>query len=138
MRRAALLPFVVILALAGCYKQEIRQGNYIDDAMISKLKLGMTFAQVQYVMGPAMVKDPFHPNRWDYVRYVNPNNGDPIQNWHVIVYFADGKLAKIEQPPVINKQEQLQLPTVKDASQLPADQNDNPDTTPGSGYPPPR
>ena len=133
MRRALPL-LALILVLAGCYKQEIRQGNYLDDAMISKLKIGMTFAQVQYVMGPAMVKDPFHPNRWDYVRYVNPNNGDPIQNWHVIMFFEGGKLAKIDQPPVQNKQEQLQLPTVKDASELPADQNDNP----GSGSPPRR
>lgn len=138
MRRASLLPLVLSLALAGCFKPEIRQGNYIDDAMIQKVKVGMTMAQVQFVMGPAMVKDPFHPNRWDYLRYVNPNDGGAIQNWHVIMYFDGGKLAKIDQPPVQNKDEQLKLPTVKDASELPTDQNDNPDTTPGSGYPPPR
>ena len=132
MRRASLLLLTLTLSLVGCYKQEIRQGNYIDDDMISKVKVGMTFAQVQFVMGPAMVKDPFHPNRWDYVRYVNPNNGDPIQNWHVIMYFDGGKLTKIDQPPVQNKQEQLQLPTVKDASELPADQEGNPSDKPGA------
>jgi outer membrane protein assembly factor BamE (lipoprotein component of BamABCDE complex) len=76
------------------------------------------------------VLDPFHPNRWDYVRYVNPNDGDPIQNWHVIMYFDGGKLAKIDQPPVQNKEQQLQLPTVKDASELP--NSENPDANNGS------
>ena len=123
-------------ALSGCFKPEIRQGNYINDALVAKVKIGMTPAQVQFVMGPAMVKDPFHPDRWDYVRYVNPNNGDPIQNWHVIMFFQDGKLAKIDQLPVQNKEEQLQLPTVKDASDLPPDENGNPSVPSGSGPPP--
>jgi outer membrane protein assembly factor BamE (lipoprotein component of BamABCDE complex) len=88
-----------------------------------------------------MVVDPFHPNRWDYVRYVNPNDGDPIQNWHVIMYFEGGKLARVEQPPVQNKDQQLQLPTVKDASELPPDApaaNTTPGSGNGGGYPPPR
>jgi outer membrane protein assembly factor BamE len=140
MRRASLLLLAAsALSLSGCFKPEIRQGNFISDEMIAKVKVGMTQPQVMYVMGRPMVQDPFHTSRWDYVRYVNPNNGDPIQNWHVIMYFDAGKLARIEQPPVQNKQEQLQLPTVKDASELPPDQTkDNPDTTPGSSYPPPQ
>ena len=140
MRRVSpLLVAALTLSLAGCFKPEIRQGNFITDDMISKVKVGMTQPQVMYVMGRPMVQDPFHTNRWDYVRYVNPNDGRPIQNWHVIMFFESGKLARVEQPPVQNKQEQLELPTVRDASELPPDQsNDNPDTTPGSSYPPPQ
>ena len=134
----ALLLAASALSLSGCFKPEIRQGNFLSDEMIAKVKVGMTPTQVQFLLGPAMVKDPFHPNRWDYVRYVNPNDGRPEQNWQVIVYFDGGKVARIDQPPVKNKEEQLQLPTIKDASELPPDQsNDNPDTTPGSSYPPP-
>ena len=134
----ALLLTASALSLTGCFKPEIRQGNFLSDEMIAKVKVGMTPAQVQFVLGPAMVKDPFKPNQWDYVRYVNPNDGRPEQNWHVIVHFDGGKVASIDQPPVENKEEQLQLPTVKDASDLPPDQTrDNPDTTPGSSYPPP-
>jgi len=134
MRRAfPLLLAVVTLSLAGCFKPEIRQGNYIDDNMIAKVKVGMTQPQVMFVMGRPMVQDPFHQSRWDYVRYVNPNDGDPIQNWHVIVHFdSAGKVASIDQPPVQNKEQQLQLPTVKDADQLP-DYNQ-----PQGAPPPPR
>lgn len=142
MRRASLLLLALSLSLAGCYKQEIRQGNFITDEMIAKVKTGMTQPQVMYVMGRPMVQDPFHTSRWDYVRYVNPNDGRPIQDWHVIVYFdATGKVTRIDQPPVQNKEQQLQLPTVKDAADLPQDDKDNapstaPQSTP-SGYPPP-
>ena len=143
MRRASpLLLAVLTLSLAGCFKPEIRQGNFITDAMIAKVKTGMTQPQVMFVMGRPMVQDPFHTSRWDYVRYVNPNDGRPIQDWHVIVYFdATGKVTRIDQPPVQNKEQQLQLPTVKDAADLPQDDKDNasstaPQSTP-SGYPPP-
>ena len=59
------------LLLSGCflkpYKVEIRQGNWVDDKMLSKLKLEMTRDQVLFAMGTPLVIDPFHPNRWDYV-----------------------------------------------------------------------
>ncbi len=123
--RTPALLIASLLSLTACYKQEIRQGNFLSDDKIALVKTGMTQAQVQFVLGPPMVRDPFHPSRWDYVRYVNPNNGQPTQNWHVIVYFEGGKVARIDQPPVQNKDVQLQLPTVQDASDLPPDQQDN-------------
>ena len=65
------LVLLIPLLLSGCflkpYKVEIRQGNYIDDKMLSKLKLEMTRDQVLFAMGTPLVIDPFHPNRWDYV-----------------------------------------------------------------------
>jgi outer membrane protein assembly factor BamE len=121
--RPLLLIAATALCLTGCFKPEIRQGNFLDDESIAKVKPGMTMAQVQFVLGRAMVQDPFHPNRWDYVRYVNPNDGRPEQDWHVIVYFDGGKVTRIDQPPVQNKEEQLKLPTIKDASQLPDSEN---------------
>ena len=117
------------LSLSGCFKPEIRQGNFLSDDKIALVKVGMSQTQVQFVLGKPMVLDPFHPNRWDYLRYVNPNNGDPEQNWHVIVYFDGGKVTRIDQPEVKNKEQQLQLPTVKDASELP--------DSPGENSPPP-
>jgi len=116
---------VSAMSLSGCFKPEIRQGNFLSDDKIALVKLGMTQTQVQYVLGKPMVLDPFHPNRWDYLRYVNPNNGDPEQNWHVIVYFDGGKVTRIDQPEVKNKEQQLQLPTVKDASELPDSPGEN-------------
>ena len=121
MRRASplLLALPLTLSLAGCFKPEIRQGNFLSDDKIALVKVGMTPNQVQFVLGRPMVQDPFSPNRWDYIRYVNPNDGSPEQNWHVIVYFNGGKVSRIDQPAVKNKEQQLQLPTIKDASELP-------------------
>jgi outer membrane protein assembly factor BamE (lipoprotein component of BamABCDE complex) len=135
--RLRLLPLLLCLGLAACFKPEIRQGNFLSDDKIALVKPGMTQAQVQFVLGPPMAHDPLVVDRWDYLRYVNPNDGDPEQIWHVIINFKDGKVVRVDQPPVVNKQEQLQLPTVKDATELPPDQNNGPATPSDTGAPPP-
>lgn len=91
---ALLLPLVL---MACVYRPIIKQGNFLTDDMIAKVKPGMTETQVEYVLGPAMVKDPFHPDRWDYVYYYKPNNGGPTGYRHVLVTFKDGKVVSIEQ-----------------------------------------
>lgn len=95
----ALLLASVLLALTGCFKPQVRDGNFLDDKMIAQVKPGMTVIQVQYIMGRPMVNDPFHPDRWDYVMYVNLNDGSPIQERHVIAWFKDGKLDHLEEQP---------------------------------------
>ena len=37
-----------------------------EEEDIEKLSEGLTKEQVQFIFGTALVKDPFHPNRWDY------------------------------------------------------------------------
>lgn len=137
--RLRLLPLLTVFALSACYKPEIRQGNFLSDDKIALVKPGMTPVQVEFALGPPMVRDPMELNRWDYVRYVNPNDGRPEQLWHVIVNFKDGKVASVEQPEVKNKDEQLKLPTVKDASALPQDPNtSSPQPNGGGSSPPPK
>lgn len=97
--RRALLCLLPALALAACvFKPEIRQGNFLSDDLIAQVKPGMTQGQVEFVLGRPMLKDPFHPDRWDYIRYFNPNDGYPVQQRHVVVYFKDGKVDRLEQP----------------------------------------
>jgi outer membrane protein assembly factor BamE len=93
---ALLLPLMLI---ACAYRPDIKQGNFLTDDMIAKVKPGMTQTQVRYVLGPAMVEDPFHPNRWDYVFYYSPDTG-PVEERHVVVMFKDGKVISIEQKPI--------------------------------------
>ena len=113
--RLTLLLLALSAALAACvFKPEIRQGNFLSDEKIAQVKPGLTPAQVQFILGKVMVQDPFHPDRWDYVQYVNPNNGKPVENWHVVVYFKDGKVDHVEQLSAKNKDTQLQLPVVSD------------------------
>ena len=103
--RALILIFIASLALAGCksmpsfsmpsltpYKIDIQQGNYVDSTNVDKLRIGMTRAQISFIMGTPLVKDMFHTNRWDYV-YIDKKGGKLITKRRVAVYF-DGDIAK--------------------------------------------
>lgn len=114
-----LLLAIVSLVLTACFKPEIRQGNFLEQDKVAQLKIGMTKLQVVQLMGYPMVPDPFHPNRWDYVRWVNPNDGNPIENWRVTVFFQDNKVARLEEPPPQNPNTKLQLPSINDLTPLP-------------------
>ena len=95
MRLLVALPML----LAGCMlvplKIDIQQGNYIDQAMVSKLKPEMTRLQVRFVLGTPLIADPFHPYRWDYV-YLTGKANDVRAQHHVTVVFDGDKLARVE------------------------------------------
>jgi len=42
------------------------QGNLFEEKDIDKLSEGLTMDQVQFILGTALIKDPFHSQRWDY------------------------------------------------------------------------
>lgn len=60
-----LMIFVSCTSLSP-YKVPVLQGNIFEEEDIEKLSEGLTKDQVQFIFGTALVKDPFHPNRWDY------------------------------------------------------------------------
>ncbi|MDR2032351.1 MAG: outer membrane protein assembly factor BamE [Azoarcus sp.] len=106
--RFTLFPAIVALAaaLAGCsfntlveridpYRIDIRQGNYVDKAMLAQIKPGMTREQVRFVLGSPLVADVFRTDRWDYVYRFKPGKGEARQ--HVIsVFFSKDRLDRIE------------------------------------------
>lgn len=87
-----------ILPLTGCsiYAIDIQQGNTLEAEDIAKLEPGMTRQQVQFVMGTALLKDPFHQDRWDYV-YTFKEQGKPTVRKLLTLYFKDGALARIDE-----------------------------------------
>lgn len=93
----------ILTAVPGCssspfptiYKIDIRQGNYIDQEMIDRLRPGMTRRQVQFVLGTPLISDPFHQDRWDYLYRFKSGDGEIIQR-HVTLYFEGERLARIE------------------------------------------
>lgn len=101
--RALLIGVIGSLALAsvaGCstwefYKVNIRQGNYIDQAMVSSLAPGMTRQQVMFIMGTPLLTDPFHQDRWDYY-YSFSEGGKPVEQRHVKLYFQGDTLSRVE------------------------------------------
>lgn len=107
MKRIALLALPTLIALAGCssmpeatamltpYRIDVRQGNFVTQEMAAQLKLGQSRDQVRFILGTPLLTDPFHADRWDYVYRFQPGNGEAQQR-RMTVYFADGKLSRID------------------------------------------
>ena len=69
-----------LLAASACniiYKQNIQQGNAIEQDKLNQLKLGMTMNQVAFLLGTPSIRDPFHHNRWDYMSSFSRRGGKP-------------------------------------------------------------
>lgn len=98
---------LMALALVGCkqapelpsiiapYKIDIQQGNVVSQAMISKLKAGMSRAQVSFALGSPLIVDPFRTDRWDYI-YMYQKQGKEAQRHRVTIIFEEDKLLRIE------------------------------------------
>ncbi len=97
----------MVLALVGCkqapelpaiispYKIDIQQGNVVSQAMVSKLKAGMTRAQVRFALGSPLIVDMFRNDRWDYV-YLYQKQGQVAQRHRISIIFAEDRLLRIE------------------------------------------
>ena len=79
--KALLILSCCLLATGGCnliYKQNIQQGNAIEQDKLEQLKLGMTMNQVSFLMGTPAISDPFHQDRWDYYYSLKIRRGEPV------------------------------------------------------------
>ena len=97
LRCASILSLSALLLLPGCgwprvHKVVVQQGNVITQAMIDKLKPGMTRAQVAFIMGDPVVHNTFGDNRWDYV-YTLENPGVYQASINMSLFFEGDELA---------------------------------------------
>ena len=76
------------------YRVDVRQGNFVSQDMVARLKPGMTRDQVRFVLGSPLVADVFHNDRWDYIYRFQPGKG-PIQQRRLIVHFESDKLTRV-------------------------------------------
>lgn len=92
-----------LLALTGCsstgdysfvYKQDIQQGNTVDQEMVNQLKPGMSKRQVRFVLGTPLLIDLFHDERWDYI-FSMKRSRQPVDQQIVSVHFKEDRLAEI-------------------------------------------
>ena len=96
--------------MAGCsfpgvYRIDIQQGNQITQEMVDQLKPGMTDKQVRFILGTPLIKDSFHPDRWDYVYRLDKPN-EPLIKKSLTVFFEDRKLTHfVVDLPKIDKEE---------------------------------
>jgi outer membrane protein assembly factor BamE len=84
-------------ALQGCvYRMTIQQGNFLEQRALDQLQVGMTRSQVRYLLGTPMVPDAFDKDRWDYLYYLKRGRLKSPEQRHLIVYFEDEKVARVE------------------------------------------
>lgn len=96
MRNLLIIGLLFSQFLLGCaYKPDVQQGNVFDEKQLSQLKVGMTQQQVVFVMGTALLKDPFHKNRWDYI-YTFAKNQKNAEKRLLTLYFDNNILSKID------------------------------------------
>lgn len=76
------------------YRIDVRQGNFISQDMVARLKPGMSRDQVRFALGTPLVADMFHADRWDYVYRFQPGRGE-VQLRRLVVFFQDGKLVRV-------------------------------------------
>ncbi len=91
-------------SLFSVYKIDIPQGTPITQKQAKRVQVGMSQAQVLYLLGNPAFKDTIEANRWDYIydyeagtvgkREHKPNVHNAQQ--HLVVYFANGKVSRIQ------------------------------------------
>ncbi|MEM9243702.1 MAG: outer membrane protein assembly factor BamE [Pseudomonadota bacterium] len=99
-----LLTLLTPLLLGACqnlkpYQPDTQQGNVIEQAMLSKLKVGMTKAQVIKAMeGEAVLESNFTPNQMVYVYTFRPGKGKTTEK-KLVLTFENDKLTSIAHKP---------------------------------------
>ena len=87
---------LVLCFLQGCstfqfYNVPVVQGNLYEQEDLDKLSKGLTKEQVKFILGTALVQDPFHKNRWDYINKVTVGEL-VVSDKKLIVYFDSNDL----------------------------------------------
>ncbi|MFM7627100.1 MAG: outer membrane protein assembly factor BamE [Gammaproteobacteria bacterium] len=96
--RWALLSLLVALPLAGgcVYRMAVQQGNYLDARQVDQVQVGMTRAQVRFLLGTPMLPPGFDDDRWDYLYTLQLRTLKRPERQRLTVFFQDDKVARIE------------------------------------------
>ena len=66
---------------------------------MAQLQLGMSRREAQFVLGTALVKDPFHADRWDYIYSLRDGAAGTFDQQRFILFFEDNSLIDIRHDP---------------------------------------
>lgn len=96
---ASITALFLVLGLSGCadlvYRQDIQQGNVLEEEDLNQLALGMTKRQVAVLLGSPSVQSPFHADRWDYVN-TYARRGQAFVSRTLTLVFTEDTLVSIE------------------------------------------
>ena len=99
----AVLVLAMVLLVAGCstfrfpgvHRITVQQGNVVSQAMIDKLKPGMTRSQVRFILGNPVVDDSLDQDRWDYIYTIQVAGGEVIRRL-LVLHFSEERLSYFE------------------------------------------
>ena len=92
-----LIVSVVIFTTGGCtiHVPDVQQGNVLEPAVLAQLHPGLSKKQVHFLMGTPIIRDAFHPERWDYVYLFSSQDSKTIRK-RVTVFFDHDSVSRIE------------------------------------------
>ncbi len=79
----------------GVHRITIQQGNVISQAMIDKLKPGMTMGQVRFVLGNPVIDDSLDQTSWEYIYTIQIAGGDILKRV-LVLHFKEDRLSHFE------------------------------------------
>jgi outer membrane protein assembly factor BamE len=87
----------VVIFINGCtiHIPDVQQGNVLEPDVLAQLHPGLSKKQVQFLMGTPIVRDAFHPERWDYV-YLFASQGSKTIRQRVTIFFDGDAVSRIE------------------------------------------
>lgn len=102
---AALTIIISACFLSGCstshfpwvYRIDVDQGNIVDKKKLDQVELGMSMRQVRYLLGSPLIKDTFHPLRWDYFYSFETGKGVITRKRLTLTFNENQQLAHIDQ-----------------------------------------
>ncbi|MDM8545430.1 outer membrane protein assembly factor BamE [Candidatus Venteria ishoeyi] len=118
-RFLAVFLFASLLLLNGCiYQLDIQQGNLITQDMVNRLELGMSKQKVRFIMGTPLLKDMFHPQRWDYFYSFKPGH-DAASKRHISLFFEQEVLVRVEGDMQVDLKQPKSAPLTEPQGQPP-------------------
>jgi len=98
MSRYLIIAIVLasLFAGTGCvYRQNIAQGNLIEQEDLDQVEVGMTRNQIRFLLGTPMIDDPFHKDRWDYIYYLKVGRKDATFKRWISIFFENDVVSEI-------------------------------------------
>ena len=87
----------VVIFLNGCtiHIPDVQQGNVLEPEVLAQLHPGLSKKQVKFLMGTPIIRDAFHPDRWDYV-YLFASQEKKTIRQRVTIFFDHDAISRIE------------------------------------------
>lgn len=91
------------LSLTSCslidrivYKIDIAQGNFVEQSQVDELRVGMSKAQVEYILGNPLLNNTFSDDRWYYIYRFRAGETGDVEQRNLILDFKQGQLASAD------------------------------------------